>query len=59
MPGLSGCELAEVAKRTRPGLQVILLSGRETDGRGFPLIRKPFKESDLTRAITQNTGRLS
>jgi len=38
MPGLSGYELAEVARRTRPGLQVILLSGRETDGRGFPLV---------------------
>jgi CheY-like chemotaxis protein len=58
MPGLSGYELAEVARRTRPGLQVILLSGRETDGRGFPLVRKPFTESDLTRAIAQTTGGL-
>jgi YesN/AraC family two-component response regulator len=58
MPGLNGYELAEVARRTRSGLQVILLSGRETDGRGFPLIRKPFEESDLTRALTQTTEAL-
>jgi CheY-like chemotaxis protein len=58
MPGLSGYELAEVAKRTRPGLHVILISGRETDGRGFTLIRKPFRASDLTNAISQTTGHL-
>jgi CheY-like chemotaxis protein len=56
MPGLSGYELAENAKRVRPGLQVILISGRETDGRGFPFIRKPLKETDLTRLMSQATG---
>jgi CheY-like chemotaxis protein len=40
MPGLSGCELAERARRMRPSLQVILLSGREMDGRGLPLVRR-------------------
>jgi two-component system cell cycle response regulator CpdR len=42
MPGMSGYELAEKAKQTREGLQLIVLSGQETDGRGFPIIRKPF-----------------
>jgi CheY-like chemotaxis protein len=55
MPGLSGYELAEVAKRMRPGLQVILISGRETDGRGLPFLRKPFQETDLTRVMSQTT----
>jgi two-component system, cell cycle response regulator CpdR len=36
MPGMDGYELAEEAKRMRPGLHVILLSGQETDGRGMP-----------------------
>ena len=39
MPGLGGFELAEIAKRLRPGLQVIFLSGREADGHGLPLIQ--------------------
>jgi CheY-like chemotaxis protein len=56
MPGLGGFELAEIAKRLRPGLQVILLSGLEPDGHGMPLIRKPFLESDITRVMRQTTG---
>jgi hypothetical protein len=38
-------ELADQATRVRNGPQVILLSGREHDGHGFPLIRKPFLEA--------------
>ena len=56
MPGLSGYELAERARRMRPGLQVILLSGRETEAHGLPLIRKPFLQSDLTRVMRETTG---
>jgi hypothetical protein len=56
MPGLAGYELAERAKRRRPGLQAILLSGRETEGRGLPLIRKPFLETDLRRVMSKTTG---
>ena len=56
MPGLTGHELAERAQRTRAGLPVILLSGEESDGRGLPLIRKPFLPSDLTRVMGSTTG---
>ena len=56
MPGLSGPELAERARQFRPELPVLLLSGRESDGRGFPLLRKPFSESDLRRAMADTTG---
>jgi predicted DNA-binding ribbon-helix-helix protein len=56
MPGLSGYELAERALRLRPGLQAILLSGRETDGRGLPLLRKPLLQADLTRVMRETTG---
>jgi two-component system, cell cycle response regulator CpdR len=56
MPGMSGYELAEKAKQTREGLQVIVLSGQETDGRGFPIIRKPFLQEDLLRTMQRLPG---
>jgi two-component system cell cycle response regulator CpdR len=56
MPGMDGYELAENARRVRPGIHVILLSGRETDGRGLPLIRKPFLWPDLARVLKEHTG---
>ena len=56
MPGMDGYELAEKAKRVREGLGMILLSGREPDGSEFPLIRKPFLESELKRTMAQHTG---
>ena len=56
MPGLSGTELAERARDFRPELRILLLSGPESDAHGFPLLRKPFSESDLRRAMTHTTG---
>jgi FixJ family two-component response regulator len=49
MPGLG-------AKRLRPGLHVILVSGVEADGHGMPFIRKPLQESDIARVMSQTTG---
>src|ERR1041384_6555475 len=51
MPGMSGYELAERARRIRHGLKIILLSGAEIDPHGLPLIRKPFLQSDLRRVV--------
>src|SRR5690349_10863940 len=56
MPGLSGTQLALRARQFRPELRVLLLSGYESDGRGFPLLRKPFSQSDLRRVMTETTG---
>ena len=56
MPGMNGYELAQRAAATRPGLQVIMLSGREIDGRGWPVVRKPFLEQDLAHTMKQTTG---
>jgi two-component system, cell cycle response regulator CpdR len=56
MPGMDGFELAERAKRMREGLKVIVLSGQERNGSGFPLLRKPFLERDLKRTMAQYTG---
>jgi two-component system cell cycle response regulator CpdR len=42
MPDIDGYELVDAATNVRDSLKVIMLSGRLGDGRGFPLIRKPF-----------------
>ena len=55
MPGLSGVELAERARDFRPELRILLVSGRESDAHGFPLLRKPFSESDLRRLMAETT----
>jgi two-component system cell cycle response regulator CpdR len=56
MPGMDGYELAETAVQMRKQLKVIVLSGRQRDGHGFPLIRKPFLQEDLRRTMKHNTG---
>jgi two-component system, cell cycle response regulator CpdR len=56
MPEMSGYELAERARRASEHLAVMLLSGRETDGHGFPMIRKPFLQEDLVRTMEQTIG---
>jgi two-component system cell cycle response regulator CpdR len=56
MPGMDGYELAETASRAREGLKVIVLSGRGSNGNGFPFIQKPFRQEDLKRTMAQHTG---
>ena len=53
MPGIAGHELVKQAKRLRPGVKPILISGHDTDGRGFPLLRKPFLQTELARLIRE------
>ena len=57
MPGMDGHELAERAKRIRPELKVLQLSGRERRRDGYPMIRKPFTEQDLADTMERTTGR--
>jgi two-component system, cell cycle response regulator CpdR len=52
MPGMSGNQLGERAKKLRSRLKIILMSGRETAPHGLPLIRKPFLEADLKRVLS-------
>jgi two-component system cell cycle response regulator CpdR len=56
MPDMDGFAMAQAATQLRKELKVIVLSGRESDGRGFPLIRKPFMQDDLKRTMARNTG---
>jgi len=60
MPGLNGIELAERIEHMRPGLPVILVSGRsqildmENNGRNIRLVlSKPFNKADLAAALSQ------
>ena len=55
MPGLEGSNLAARAWRILPELKVLLMSGGEADGRGIPLLRKPFTEHDLRRFMAETT----
>jgi two-component system, cell cycle response regulator CpdR len=56
MPGLDGLALAARTRSFRPELAVILLTGGAADSRGFPLLRKPFAQSDLRRVMAETTG---
>ncbi|QIO32675.1 response regulator [Bradyrhizobium sp. 1(2017)] len=56
MPGMDGHELAELARRVRPELKVLQLSGREPRRGGLPMIRKPFSFEELADMMHRTTG---
>ena len=56
MPGMDGHELAELAKRIRPELKMLQLSGREPRRGGLPMIRKPFSFEELAEIMQRTTG---
>ncbi|MBR0814893.1 MULTISPECIES: response regulator [Bradyrhizobium] len=56
MPGMDGHELAELARRVRPELKVLQLSGREPRRGGLPMIRKPFSFEELADVMQRTTG---
>jgi hypothetical protein len=56
MPDMDGYELVRLATEMRADLQVILLSGRESEINGLPFIRKPFFVDDLIRTMKRTTG---
>ncbi len=56
MPGWTVASWLFRAKQMEPDLQVLLLSGRDQDGYGFPIIRKPFLEAHLRRVMSATTG---
>jgi two-component system, cell cycle response regulator CpdR len=56
MPDMDGFAVAQAARQMRKELKIIILSGRESDGRGFPLVRKPLLLSDLRQTMAQHTA---
>ena len=61
MPGLNGAQLADAARRLRPGLPVLFSSGYSEDalareGRlpaGVMLLAKPYQKAELARRVRQ------
>ena len=53
LPDLGGPGLAEVARKARPDLRLLFMSGGANSGESLPatLLRKPFKSSDLRREV--------
>src|SRR5215213_612293 len=54
MPGMSGPELAQVARRLRPDLRIVLTSGyvsRDDVPNGIPFVPKPWRTGDLADVV--------
>ena len=54
MPGMSGPELAQAARRLRPDLKVVLTSGyvsREEVPGDIPFVPKPWRTGDLVQVV--------
>jgi len=55
MPGMRGSEVVEHARKIRPGLPALLLTGyanlAKGEAAGLPRLAKPFREADLARAV--------
>ena len=64
LPGMNGRQLAEIARKLRPGLKVLFITGyaeNATSHRAFldpgmQMINKPFKFTQLTRKVAQMLG---
>jgi two-component system cell cycle response regulator CpdR len=56
MPDMDGHELAHRARRIKPQLRVLQLSGREPRRGGYPMIRKPFSFEDLANKMEETVG---
>ena len=57
MPGMNGVELAEQAKRLRPALKILLITGYSTiaegPGSALPRLAKPFRQADLAERVAK------
>jgi two-component system cell cycle sensor histidine kinase/response regulator CckA len=58
MPTISGPDLGQILKKTRPDIHVMLMSGGGTDGNllvlnyGWAFIQKPFVATKLVQMVT-------
>jgi CheY-like chemotaxis protein len=57
MPGMSGDAVADLLRRSRPELPVLLMTGDSGDqfvpGMQYPVLHKPFTEQQLVEAVRQ------
>lgn len=61
--GITGIELAREAKRLRPGIKVLLISGNSAEALArygaldeFPIVCKPLTRADLARRLASVLG---
>jgi CheY-like chemotaxis protein len=61
--GMTGIELAREAKRLRPGIKVLLISGNSADALArygaldeFPIVSKPLARADLAQRLASVLG---
>ena len=65
MPGMNGFELAEEARKTKPSLPVLLMTGYadfaelESGPLRLPVLRKPFRLDDLEPALDRLLAKMS
>lgn len=56
MPGMTGIDLAREARRLRPNLPILMITGfaslGDRDAGGLPRLEKPFRQAQLTRAVS-------
>ncbi|HLG87289.1 MAG TPA: response regulator [Alphaproteobacteria bacterium] len=59
MPGMNGAELAVEARRQRPDLPVVIITGyagdmdRRIEEQGYPVLRKPFRPVELATILAK------
>jgi len=57
MPGMSGDAVADLLRRSRPDLPVLLMTGDSGESfvpaTVYPVLRKPFSEQQLVEAVRQ------
>jgi two-component system cell cycle response regulator CpdR len=51
MPGMSGYELAAEVRQHWPELPIAVMSGNDVGGHGYPVVRKPFSQSQLAQVV--------
>ena len=53
MPGMTGIELADKARRRRPGLKIILTSGYTVERpKDIPFLQKPWRAPELKKLLS-------
>jgi CheY-like chemotaxis protein len=61
MPGMTGVELAQAARRLRPGVPVLLATGyaelHETGNLDFPRLTKPYQQHQLASQVARLLSR--
>ncbi|HEX8402521.1 MAG TPA: response regulator [Allosphingosinicella sp.] len=62
MPGMNGAQVAEAARRLRPGQKIVFVTGYADTGAiraaaaDAPILHKPFRANEVARAVSAGLG---